>query len=506
MVTNASISTPSSLPDGSPPDPRRWLAFGVVLSAGFMDLVDTTIVNVAAPSIQRDLHAEFAQVEWIVSAYALAFAALLIVSGRLGDIYGRKRVFLTGLAGFTLASLMCGLAVNPAMLIASRFAQGAMSGLMVAQILAILRVSFAPHERAKAVAAFGGVTGSSVVFGFVLGGVLVQWNLFGLQWRPMFLVNIPVGVATFAAAWFVVRESRSPAKPKIDPIGIALAVAAVTLLVYPFTEGRQLGWPAWTFAMMACGAAALAAFVAFERHRSATTGSPLVEFAVFASKPFSVGAGMWFLFWVALPGFFLVWTLYMQSGLGWTPLRAGLTAAPYAIGVGIGAANAPTKLVPRFGRNVLVAGALINALGFAAFAWLAWHDSAGVSSWQIIPIHLVSGIGMGMVVAPTLDMLLGHVPSHDAGAASGLLNTLQQVGFAFGVALAGVVFFTRLEHPQTTIQANTEIYSHAFSYTLRYVVGLLIVVALGFLALPKEPRTTTPDLEPEASSTIERKA
>lgn len=452
MCILASMAHDISSPDAPPqdargvtvPDPRRWLAFAVVLVAGFVDLVDSTIVNVTVPSIQGDLHASYDQIEWIIAAYVLSFAALLILSGRLGDIYGRKRLFMIGMAGFTIASLCCGLSVNPGMLIAARFAQGAAAGLMVTQILAILRVTFPKDERGKAVAIFGAVTGSSAVFGLALGGVLVQWDLFGLQWRPIFLVNVPVGIAALIAGWFVIRDSRAPRRPKLDVIGMLLALAAVTLLVYPLTEGRQMGWPAWTFAMLAGSVVLLGVFIVFERRRIATVGSALVEFSVFQSRSFSVGMGMWWLFWIASGGFFFAWTLFLQQGLGWTPLHAGLTAATFAVGVGIGAGNAPDKLVPKFGRNVLVAGGLINAAGLLTFAWMVWHYPSGVSSWQIIPVHILSGIGFGLVVAPTLDLLLGQVAGHEAGTASGLLNTVQQLGLALGVALVGVVFFTLL--------------------------------------------------------------
>jgi EmrB/QacA subfamily drug resistance transporter len=446
--SSASTAPPGSRDDDTAPDPRRWLAFAVVLVAGFVDLVDSTIVNVAVPSIQGDLHTDYAQTEWVVAAYVLSFAALLILSGRLGDIYGRKRLFMIGMAGFTAASLCCGVSVNPAMLITSRFAQGATAGLMVTQILAILRVTFPRHERGKAVGIFGAVTGSSAVFGLALGGVIVQWNLFGWEWRTIFLVNVPIGIAALIAGAVYVRESRSPLAPRLDVIGMVLALAAVALLVYPLTEGRRLGWPAWTFVMVAGALLLLVVFIAYERHRFATTGSALVEFAVFRAHPFSVGMAMWWLFWIAGGGFFFAWTLFLQEGLGWTPLHAGLTAATLALGVGIGAGNAPSKLVPRFGRNVLVAGGLINAAGYVTFAWLVWHYGAGLHTWQLIPVHVLFGIGFGMIVAPTLDLLLGQVPGHQAGNASGLLNTVQQLGIALGVALVGVMFFTQLAHGQ----------------------------------------------------------
>lgn len=437
------VSAPDT--DAPPLDPRRWIAFAVVLAAGFMDLLDVTIVNVAVPSIQGDLKAEYSQLEWIVAAYVLSFAAMLITGGRLGDIYGRKRLFLVGMAGFTLASLACGLSATPATLITSRFVQGAFAGLMVPQILATIRVTFPKHERAKAIALYSGVGGSASAVGLSLGGLLVQANLFELGWRPIFLVNVPVGVFALVAAVVVMRDSRSAAAPRLDVPGMVLAVTAVLLLVYPLTEGRRVGWPAWTFAMMAAAAVTFGVFVAYERRRARTVGSPLIDLDLFRSRPFTVGLAAWLLFWIGLGGFFLVWTLFMQAGLGWTPMRAGLTAVCFAVGAGIGAGASVNVLAPRFGRSVLIAGGLITAAGFVGYGWMATHYADDFSSWLMIAPLVVTGTGFGMVVAPTIDLLLGQVPAREAGAAAGLLTTGQQLGTALGVALVGVVFFGQLD-------------------------------------------------------------
>uniref|UniRef100_UPI0024568967 MFS transporter n=1 Tax=Nocardia brasiliensis TaxID=37326 RepID=UPI0024568967 len=237
----------STPPDGDPVtvDPRRWITFAIVLAAGFMDLLDVTIVNVAVPSIQGDLRAQYSQIEWIVAAYVLAFAATLITGGRLGDLYGRKRVFLIGMACFTLASAACGLSSGPTALIVSRFLQGAAAGLMVPQILAILRITFPVKERAKAIAVYSGVCGSATAVGLALGALLVEWNLFDLSWRPIFLVNIPFGVATVIAGALVMKESRAAAAARRDPVGGGLVVAALQLLPNPHTQGRRRGWAAW---------------------------------------------------------------------------------------------------------------------------------------------------------------------------------------------------------------------------------------------------------------------
>lgn len=417
----------------------------VVLVAGFMDLLDATIVNVAVPSIQTDLGASYAQIEWIVAGYVLAFAAVLITGGRLGDIFGRRRLFLVGMTGFTVASALCGLAGGPDALIAARLLQGAMAGLMVPQILAIIHVTFPAEERGKVFGLFGGVVGSASVAGPILGGLLVEWDVAGLGWRPIFLVNIPVGIAAVVAGRLVIRESTSPTAPRLDLLGMLLAVAAVVLLVYPLTEGRRLGWPLWCFGMMAGAAVLFVVFLAYERWRTRTVGSPLVVLGLFRATSFSSGMSVWLLFMTALGGFFLVWTLYMQVGLGWTPLHAGLTAVSFALGAAPAAGMSVELLTPRFGRRVLMAGALLNALGFAGYIWVSSHFGLSVTSWQMVGPLVVAGFGFGLVVAPMIDLILTDVPVDDAGSASGLLNTTQQLGMVLGVALVGVVFFGLLD-------------------------------------------------------------
>jgi EmrB/QacA subfamily drug resistance transporter len=428
------------------PDPRRWLALIVLLVAGFMDLLDVTIVNVAIPSIMRDLHAEYTQIEWIVAGYVLGFAALLVTGGRLGDIFGRKRLFMIGVAGFTATSALCGAATDPSILIAGRFAQGAMAGLMVPQILAIIRVTFPHHERGKVLGLWGGVLGTASVAGLAIGGALVEADLLGLGWRPIFLVNIPVGIAALVAAQVAVQETRSAAAPRLDLVGVGLAVAAVLMLVYPLTEGRSLGWPAWTFLLMVGSVVLLVLFVGYERRRTRTVGSPLVVLSLFKSRAFTAGMMVWLTFWIAYGGFFLVWTLYLQVGLGWSPLRAGLTAVSFAVGAAAGSGLSVEVFTPRFGRQVLMTGALLNAAGFVAYLWVASHYGPAVHPWQMVAPLVLMGFGFGLVVAPMVDAILTDVPVRDAGSGSGLLSTTQQVGMALGIALVGVFFFTQLDN------------------------------------------------------------
>lgn len=369
------VSTATS----QPADPRRWIAFATVLSAGFMELLDVTIVNVALPSIQTDLDAEYSQVEWIVSAYVLAFAAVLITGGRLGDFFGRKRMFMIGMTIFTVSSAACGLSVNPTMLIASRAVQGVAAGLMMPQILAILRVTFSERERPKAIALYGGVCGSAAAVGLALGAIIVDWNLFDLQWRPIFLINVPVGVLSLAAAALWMRESRSKSGPRLDLLGAVLATGAILLLAYPLTEGRRLGWPTWVFVTIAASTVVFGLFIAYELRRVRTVGSPLIDLALFRSRIFTLGLASWLIFWVVFGGFFLIWTLLMQVGLGWSPLRSGLTALFFAVATVIGAATSAAVLAPRFGKRVLIVGSVMAAVGFVMYGQLVEHYGAETS-------------------------------------------------------------------------------------------------------------------------------
>jgi EmrB/QacA subfamily drug resistance transporter len=495
-------------------DPRRWLALTVILFAGFMDLLDLTIVNVTIPSILHDLHASYGQIEWIVAGYSLGFAAVLIVAGRLGDIFGRKLVFLAGVAGFTVATALCGAAVNPAMLIGTRFLQGAMAGTMIPQILSIIHGSFPASERSKAYGLFGAIVGCASAAGMVVGGLLVQGDLLGLKWRPVFLVNVPLGIAVAVAGYLVIREAKPATAPRLDPVGAVLALAATLMLVYPLTEGRSLGWPAWTFALLGGAVVALVVLVGYERWRAGTIGSPLVVLRLFRARTFSSGLVLLAIFAISFSGFFFTWTLYLQVGLGWAPAHAGLTGVSFALAAMIGSGMSAAVLTPRFGRRVLMAGALANAAGFAGYSVLASHYGTSISSWQMVAPLVLAGGGFGLVIAPIIDLILTDVPVRDAGSASGLLSAIQEVGMALGVALAGTVFFGYLGG---TGQAATQLgalatgaagpgavahdFIRAFSLSLWYPVGILAIFFAGLFALPRRARVRDLDAELEAAET-----
>jgi len=421
-------------------DPRRWVALAVVLIAGFMQLVDISIVNVAIPSIQRDLDATYADIQWVLAGYQLAFAVMLITGGRLGDIFGRKRLFMIGMAGFTLASALCGLAQTPDMLIASRILQGLFGAIMFPQVLSIIQVTFPPQERATAFGLFGATIGLATITGPLVGGLLIQADLFGLEWRPIFLVNLPIGIAALAVAARFLVESKAPRALRLDPVGVVVVTAGLLLLVYPLVQGRDLGWPPWTFLSMAASVPVLAGFAVYERYKKALDGSPLVDMDLFRQRSFVPGLLLAGIFFMGIPAFFLTFSLWLQIGLGFSALHAGLTGAPFAVGSALASA-ASVRLVPVLGRRILSAGSLLLVAGMVALMWTVDRYGGAVTSWQLLPALLLCGLGLGSVIAPLVNVVLAGIRAQDAGSASGVLTTVQQIGGAVGVALIGVVFF-----------------------------------------------------------------
>ncbi|MFD9500422.1 MFS transporter [Streptomyces sp. NPDC060035] len=490
----SSESLPSSVagpaagtPPMAPADRRRWLALAIVMTAAFMDLVDVTIVNIAIPSITRDTGASFSSIQWITAGYALAFAAGLITGGRLGDIYGRKRLFLIGIGGFTIASALCGFAANPEMLVASRILQGGMAALMVPQVLSIVHATFPAHERGKVFGLFGAIVGLGAVSGPLLGALLTEWNLFGLQWRPIFLINLPVGIAGLILGRKFISESKAPKALRLDLAGVALVTLGLLMLLYPLTRGRDLGWPVWGHVSMAASLLVFAGLVAYERQKARRDGSPLIELSLFKVKSFAAGVAVQLTFGVVLGIFFLVWTLYMQMGLGWSALRAGVTGIPFSIAVSVAAGISVQKLVPRFGRKVLQTGALLMIAGLLLYIGEAARYGMGITAWQMAAPLVVMGVGMGLIVAPLTDAVLSEVPKEHSGSASGLINTVQQMGTALGLGLVSVVFFGSISD-RLAPEAVGPAFVDAFQQSLWWVAGVLVVIFLVMFALPARPQ------------------
>ncbi|MGW7168510.1 MFS transporter [Streptomyces sp. NPDC054884] len=454
------------------------------MTAAFMDLVDVTIVNIAIPSIREDAGASWSQIQWITAGYALAFAAGLITGGRLGDIHGRKRLFLIGIGGFTVASALCGFAVNPDMLVASRILQGGMAAMMVPQVLSIVHATFPAHERGKVFGLFGAIVGLGAVSGPLLGALLTEWNLFGLEWRPIFLINLPVGIAGLILGSRFITESRAPKALKLDLVGVVLVTLGLLMLLYPLTRGRELGWPVWGYLSMAGALGVFGALVAYERRKAARDGSPLIELTLFRVRSFAAGVAVQTVFGIGLGVFFLVWTLYMQTGLGWSPLKAGLTGVPFSIAVSVAAGMSVQKLTPRFGRKVLQAGALTMTVGVLLYIWESERYGLGIAPWQMALPLVVMGVGMGLIFAPLTDAVLSEVPREHAGSASGLINTVQQMGNALGLGLVAVVFFGEIGDRLAPAEVGPA-FVNAFQHALGWVALVMFGIFLLMFALPK---------------------
>lgn len=471
-------------PDTAEPRPDRWVAMFVLLLAQFMNLMDVTIVNVAMPSLQRSFQATSSQIEWVVAAYVLVFALGLLPFGRLGDIVGRRRMFVAGIGVFTLASALCGLAPSMPFLIAARTLQGLGGAMMVPQTLAIAQVLFPPHERAMAFSLFGLTAGLASVTGPALGGLLIGADIGGLDWRPIFLVNIPIGAIAVFGAWRFIPSMPGARDMKNDYVGILLAGLAVLLLIFPMIEGREVGWPAWTFMMMAAALPAAALFALWQRRQQARSAPQLLPFALLTNRNFMIGTLMATILLAGIPGFFLVLAIYLQNGNDLTPLQSGLTTMPFSVGV-LCASLISGRLGMRWPRRRITAGALALA---AAMIWLHFVVAgAGTPLNRLIfaaPL-LAGGLGLGVAIAPMFQTVLANVPPRDAGSGSGALQSFQQVGGAFGVALMGQLFFSRIAPGMEAGAPKAEVYGDALLAALWFNTTGFVIIAFLVRLLPR---------------------
>ncbi|MGS2645252.1 MFS transporter [Streptosporangium sp. LJ11] len=472
---------------GPPVSRRRWIALGVVLSAAFMDNVDATILGIALPRIQRDLGADHTTAQWSLAGYALAFALLLITGGRLGDIFGRRRLFLIGVAGFTVASVACGAATTPEALVGGRLAQGAMAALMVPQVMSVIVVMFAPAERTLAFSLLGAVLSMGSVSAPLLGGLLTEYDVLGSGWRAIFYVNVPIGVLAFCAAVRFMPETRSERPLRLDLAGVALVTLATLGIMYPLVQGPVAGWPAWTFAAMAAGVVVLVLFAAQQRRRHLRDGSALVPPTLFRRRSFTAGMAVVLLLFSGVTSFFLVLTYQLQSGLGWTPLHTALVTLAWPVGI-----TATTHLALRHGaahgRRLIGTGALTMAAGTLAVIVSVRVLGSDLAWPHVAAAELVIGLGMGLCVPILTGVVLGDVPADDAGAGSGVVNTGIQFGTAVGITIVGAVFFA-LASAGTGDLADR--FGTATATTLWYNVGVFTLAALLSPLLPA-PSTTEP--------------
>lgn len=479
-TTHSAVSTPADAVtalDGFTAR-QRTLAFATLIVAFVMDVLDSTIVNVAAPAIRAELGAGGAAVQWMIAGYSMAFAMLLISGGRLGDILGYRRVFVAGMAGFTLASVLCGLAQEAWQLVAARLLQGAAAAFMGPQVLALAQLLFSPRERVKALSLFGVLGGLTAVLGPMVGGALVEADIAGLGWRSIFLINAPVGLAGLVAARLWLPAGGAPGGARLDPVGNLLAVALVCALVVPLVQGADWGWPWWCWAALAASAPLAMALVMHLRRRARAGGAVLVDLELFRDGGFASGVAVSLVFAVACAGFLLVLTLALQVGLGLTPLQAGLAHAPFALGVGLGVRVLGRRLLDRLGRGVVAAGSGLMAMAIALM--IPGLSGAALPFWSLLVLLLLAGLGMGAVAGPLSPIVLARVPSTQAGAASGVLKSVQQLGAAAGAAAVGAVYLG-LAHGAAQAGATKA----AYAPTAIVLVLLLALSAVLSRRMPK---------------------
>ncbi|MBO2459469.1 MFS transporter [Actinomadura violacea] len=417
----------------------RWAALFVILAGEVMDMLDALITAIAAPTIRGELGGSAATIQWLAAGYTLAMAVGVITGGRLGDLYGRKRMFLIGAAGFTVGSLLCGIAVSPGMLIGARLVQGLFGALMLPQGIGMIKQMFTPKEMGAAFSAFGPVMGLSSVGGPVLAGWLIDADLWGTGWRMIFLINLPLGLAAVLAGLRFLPDGRSPHASRLDLTGAALASLGAGLMIYPLVQGRELDWPAWTFAMIAASLAVWAVFAWYEVRKQRAGGDPLIIPSLFRKRGFTGGLAVGVVFFSGVAGIGLVLSLFFQMGLGFSPLKAGLSQIPWSAGIIVG--FGVVQAVQRFGRKVIHAGAVIMAAGIAGMSVTLQQAGPDVTPWQLVPALLVTGLGMGLLMGPFFDTVLAGVEPEETGSAGGTLTAIQQLGSSLGAAVLGTVFF-----------------------------------------------------------------
>lgn len=458
----------------------------VILAASFMDLVDVTIVAVAAPDIVDSLRATAGQLQWMTASYALALGATLITGGRLGDVHGRRPVFLTGVAGFVLASAACALAPSAGVLIAMRVVQGIFAGLMVPQVFGIIRSSLPPAQMGAALGAYGAVQGIASIAGPLLGGVLVSGDILGMGWRTIFWVNVPIGIAALLIGLRVLPDSREEHRSRLDLAGAGLLAVALLLLLAPIIQGRSWGWPAWGWTVMVAGLVPLAMFLVLERRMARRGGDPIMDPALLRDRALACGLAASFLFFGGIAIYFLALSLYLQDGQGRTALTTGLITLPYAVGSMV-TSGAGVKLAQTHGKALLVSGSLVIAVSHALL-WVLLAMVANPAWWVIgIPL-LIGGLGLGLAAPPLVGTILAGVPPRHAGAAGGVLSTINQVGSAAGIAALGTVFFAHATDRLGDQAAPAQAFADALAATLPWQIGLYVLAAV-LLSLLPAPRT-----------------
>jgi EmrB/QacA subfamily drug resistance transporter len=462
------------------------VALAVMLAGIFVTVMDNSIVNVAIPSIRTTLGATFAEAELVVAGYTFTFAIGLITGGRLGDVLGQRRMFLAGFAAFTLTSALCGLAPSPRTLIVARLLQGASASLLSPQVFSLVRTTFADgRERTAAFAVMGVVIGVANVSGQVAGGLLLQADVLGLAWRPVFLVNIPIGVVSLIVAPFVLPQAGILTSRRLDVVGVLLSTTGLGLLMYPLIEGRSAGWPLWSAAMLVLSPFVLAAFFLHQRWKTRLGLQPLLDTNLLADRAFTLGSLLILIFFATMTPLSFSFTLLAQMGYGRPPMISALDLACLA-----GAAAVSSLFTGRLSRvglrRVLIGGAVFDLAGLlVGLATCALKKDFLPA--DLIPSLLLQGIGYGLFMTPILNAVLSGIQDRFVGAAAGILTTMQRGGNAVGMAMLEIPFAASLDHARAAGLSDPAAYVHAFmAVSICIVVMILVVIALLFF-LPLAP-------------------
>jgi EmrB/QacA subfamily drug resistance transporter len=483
-------TSPISVGADSPTPRGMWIGFAVILSALVLNILDSTIINVAAPAIQRDLQMSPSALEWVAAAYTLALAVGLITGARLGDKLGRRRMLVAGLAGFIAASVACSIAWSGGVLIGARALQGLAAAVMIPQCFGLIRDVFPPRHISKAFAALGPTIGLSTVLGPVVAGTLMKADLFGSDWRALFWINLPLGLfALVVGARVLPRSTPAHVGLRLDLVGTALMALISLLVVFPLVDGRTQGWPVWMFVVMAAAVPVLGVLVAHQRGRVGAGRTGLVELSVLRKRSYVSGVVFTLFFFGSVVGFSLTTGLFLQLGLGFTAMHASLYLAAMAVGAFFGAgvgAWASTAV----GRPILHVGLTIMAAGTTLLWWSLRHADGEVGLSHLAPGLFVFGLGMGMIFVPLFSIVMGEVDDREVGSATGLLESLQQLGASLGVAVLGTLFFDRLdlEHGGARAAAAAGRDLVAAEDTLALLVGLIAVAWLVGWMLPRRAR------------------
>ena len=452
----------------------NWSALAVLMAGTCVIVLDFFIVNVALPSMQAELHAAASAIEWVVAGYGLTFAAFLIMGGRIGDRIGRRRTFALGLGLFTLASAICGAAPNGEVLVIARLAQGVAGALISPNVLAIIGVVYRGPARIRALTTYGMVMGFAALGAQLIGGVLMQLDLAGLGWRTIFLINVPIGIAGVALAPRFVPESRAEGRVGLDLVGTSLVTAGLCAILLPLVEGPHQGWPEWAWLSLAAAPLLFIGFVVHQRWLARRGGSPVLDPSIFRDRAFSAGLVTQLAFWCGQASFFLVLALYLQQGRGLSPLEAGDVFTILAGAYLVTSLRAPA-LAPRLGRDLVAMGALVLAAGDVLLMMSVSDIGTGGPILALVPGLVLVGAGMGLCITPLVSIVLGSVDPRRAGAASGTLSTVQQVGNSLGVAITGLAFFATIPNG----------YAAAFELSLAQLAVLLVAVAALTRLLPR---------------------